>query len=439
MCVLHPHPHATKDVFKKKALPPIVKSRLRFLSRNFRIINEESVGTFSIWFVFLPLSLSLSLSPSLSLCDMSRLFSPLSLSAVSGVLTLQNRIVIAPMCQYSADSGCATDWHLFHWTNLLNSGAGLVILEATAVTPEGRITPDCLGLWDDKTEESLREMLSRAKRLSPPNVKVFLQLAHAGRKASTASPWKGGRYLSLDEGGWQSDAPSPIPFAADQTVVPHALSEDEIQKVVTAFANAAERAERIGLDGIEIHGAHGYLIHEFLSPLSNQRSDKYGGSFENRVRFACEVFTAIRSKFQRPIGIRLSATDWVDGGWTSEETAELAVLMKGMGCAYVHVSSGGLSHLQQIPARPHYQVPFAKLVKERSHIPTIAVGLITDPLKAEKILEDEEADCVALARGVLFNPRWGWTAAAALNGRVEASPQYWRCPPHGSGHIFTHP
>ena len=320
----------------------------------------------------------------------------------------------------------------------MNSGAGLVILEATAVKAEGRISPDCLGLWDDRTEEALRENLQRSRKNSP-HVPVFIQLAHAGRKASTSSPWKGHRCLNKEEGGWVTEAPSPIPYSDEQKITPHALTEKEIQNLLADFASSAERAERAGLDGIEIHGANGYLIHEFLSPLSNHRDDRYGGSYQNRIRFCLEVFQSIRSTFKGPLGIRLSASDWVEGGWTPEETADLAVTLKEMGCAYVHVISGGLLYLQKISEPPHYQVPFSKAVKQKSDIVTIANGLITDPHEAERILQEGDADCVALARGFLYNPRWGWTAAAALGEKVSVSPQYLRCAPHGFAGIFEVP
>ena len=365
---------------------------------------------------------------------MSLLFSKFSLGSPKGELQLSNRIVVAPMCQYSADDGAATDWHLMHWGSLLNSGAGLFIIEATGVTPAGRITPVCLGLWDERTEAALQDKLTRARALAQA-VPVFIQLAHAGRKGSSASPWHGGQLIDEDSGGWQSLAPSAVPQLPNETP-PRAFTVDEIQELIRAFVIAAQRAERIGVDGIELHGAHGYLLHQFLSPIANHRTDQYGGSFENRIRLVIELFTAVRANYQGVLGIRLLAYDWVEGGWTPEETAELALRLKALGCNYVHVSSGGVSHLQKIAIGPNYQVSFAKMIKEKSALTTMAVGLITEPHQAEAILQAGDADLVALARAFLYKPRWAWEAAAALQGKVTASSQYWRCLPREAQAIF---
>lgn len=270
---------------------------------------------------------------------MSLLFSNYALGSPRGPLTLPNRLVVAPMCQYSAVDGEAQDWHLMHWANLLNSGAGLFIIEATGVTPEGRITPACLGLWDDRTEAALKDKLSRARKLAPPTP-VFIQLAHAGRKASSATPWQGGQLLSTEQGGWETLAPSAIP-QLDGERLPHELSRLELQDLISAFVVAAQRAERIGVDGIELHGAHGYLLHQFLSPVANRRTDEYGGSFENRIRFPMELFKAVRAAYQGVLGIRISASDWIEGGWTPEETADFASQLKPIGCDFVHISSVG--------------------------------------------------------------------------------------------------
>lgn len=365
---------------------------------------------------------------------MSLLFSNYVLGSPRGPLTLPNRLVVAPMCQYSAVDGEAQDWHLMHWANLLNSGAGLFIIEATGVTPEGRITPACLGLWDDRTEAALKDKLSRARKLAPPTP-VFIQLAHAGRKASSATPWQGGQLLSTEQGGWETLAPSAIP-QLDGERLPHELSKLELQDLITAFVVAAQRAERIGVDGIELHGAHGYLLHQFLSPVANQRTDEYGGSFENRIRFPLELFKAVRAAYQGVLGIRISASDWIEGGWTPEETAEFASQLKPIGCDFVHISSGGISPKQKIAIGPNYQVPFAKIVKDQSGIPTMAVGLITEPEQAEAILQAGDADLIALARAFLFKPRWGWEAAAALGGNVPSNERYWRCLPREAQAIF---
>ena len=365
---------------------------------------------------------------------MSLLFTPFTFDAPRGPLTLPNRIVVAPMCQYSADAGLATDWHLTHWTSLLNSGAGLLILEATAVSPEGRITPACLGLWDDATQAALHDKLSRARRQAPA-VPVCMQISHAGRKASSEVPWRGGMLIAPQDGGWQPLGPSALAHLP-QEPAPAELTLEGIAKIQADFVETARRAQAIGIDAIELHGAHGYLLHEFLSPLSNQRQDAYGGSYENRIRFVMEVFQGVRKVFDGALGIRLSGTDWVDGGWTIEETADLSERLKAAGAQFVHVSSGGVSPLQKIAIGPEYQVHLAKAVKARTGLPTLAVGLITTPAQAEGVLQRGDADLVALARAFLYNPRWGWHAAAELQGQVQASSQYWRCLPKEAATIF---
>ena len=365
---------------------------------------------------------------------MSHLFSEFTLTSPRGPVHLANRAVIAPMCQYSADNGQATDWHLMHWANMLNSGAGLFIIEATAVTARGRITPTCLGLWDDATAGALSDTLGRARRLAPP-MPVCIQLSHAGRKGSSAAPWDGGKLLDAAHGGWQPEGPSNVPHLAEETP-PDAISAQGLADIQTAFVQAAQRAQAMGIEAVELHGAHGYLLHQFLSPLSNHRSDGYGGNFEGRIRFPLEVFQAVRAAFQGSLGIRLSATDWVEGGWTPEETADFALRLKQAGADFVHISSGGISPQQKIAIGPEYQVPFAKLIKQKSGLPTMAVGLITTPQQAEDILVRGDADLVALARTFLYKPRWMWEAAAALGGTVQASHQYWRCMPREAQGIF---
>lgn len=365
---------------------------------------------------------------------MSLLFSSYKLSSPEGDLILPNRIVVAPMCQYSAINGEAQDWHLMHWGNLLNSGAGLFIIEATAVTPEGRITPACLGLWNDQTELALKDKLTRARKLAP-DTPVFIQLAHAGRKASSATPWDGGQLLSKEQGGWETVAPSAIPQLTNERL-PHELSKSELQELITAFVAAAQRAERVGVNGIELHGAHGYLLHQFLSPVANQRTDEYGGSYENRIRFPLELFAAVRKAYSGVLGIRISASDWIEGGWTPEETADFASRLKPLGCDFVHISSGGISPLQKIAIGPNYQVPFAKIVKDKSGLPTMTVGLITEAQQAEDILQNGDADLIALARAFLYKPRWAWEAAAALGGTVSSNERYWRCLPREAQAIF---
>jgi 2,4-dienoyl-CoA reductase-like NADH-dependent reductase (Old Yellow Enzyme family) len=341
------------------------------------------------------------------------------------------------MCQYSAVEGYANDWHLSHWTNLLNSGAAMFTIEATAVTSDGRITPSCLGIWDDERAGAIERHLERARKLSPA-VPICIQLSHAGRKASSAVPWQGGQLLPVapgPTGGWETWAPSALPHAQGERA-PHELDAANIQRIIEGFAKAAERAQKMGIEAVELHAAHGYLLHQFLSPLANQRSDQYGGSFENRIRFLLEVFAQVRSVFKGVLGVRISATDWVDGGWTPEETADLSLILKSVGANFVHISSGGVSPLQKIAIGPNYQVQFAALAKQKSALPTIAVGLITQPEQAEEIIQKGEADLVALARAFLYKPRWGWEAAAALKGVVPAQPQYWRCLPREAQHIF---
>lgn len=366
---------------------------------------------------------------------MSSLFSPFDLSSPRGPLTLSNRVVVAPMCQYSAQNGCASDWHLMHWANLLNSGSAMMIIEATAVSPEGRITPQCLGLWDDASAHALEDKLHRARNLAP-SVPVAIQLSHAGRKASSAVPWEGGALLGLNEGGWKTLAPSAIPHQAHERT-PQALDKAGMDQILEDFVKAAKRAQSMGIDAVELHAAHGYLLHQFLSPIANQRSDAYGGSFDNRVRYVLEVFKAVRSAFTGPLGMRISAHDWVEGGWTPEETAQLSALLKGLGADFVHISSGGVSSAQKVQVAPNYQVGFAQQVKAHSGLSTIAVGLITEAEQANEIISSGQADLVALARALLYHPRWTWQAAARLNAQVSASKPYWRCLPKEAQHIFT--
>ena len=364
----------------------------------------------------------------------SLLFTPFSLPSPRGGLTLPSRIVVAPMCQYSAVNGLAADWHLMHWGNLLNSGAGLVTIEATAVLPEGRISPGCLGLWDDATEAAMTDTLQRARRLAPATA-VCIQLSHAGRKASSAAPWDGGKLLSSSEGGWETFGPSALPHLPTEAP-PTAMSLEYMAQVREAFVSAAQRAQRIGIDAIELHAAHGYLLHQFLSPLANQRTDAYGGSFENRIRFVMDVFTAVRAAYQGVLGLRLSATDWVDGGWDLEQSTALAHRLKAAGCDFIHVSSGGVSPQQKITLGVGYQVPFARQIRAACGMATMAVGLITEPQQAEAVLQAGDADLVALARAFLYQPRWGWQAAAALGGTVAAKEAYWRCLPRDAQAAF---
>jgi len=363
---------------------------------------------------------------------MSKLFEPLQI----GSLQLDNRIVIAPMCQYSAGDGSANDWHLIHLGQLALSGAGLLIIEATAVEREGRITPGCLGLYADANESALVPVLAALRARSP--IKIGMQLAHAGRKASSNVPWRGGQQIRAGEpGAWQAVAPSAVPHLPSEDA-PTALDRAGLARVRAAFAGAAQRATRLGLDGLEIHAAHGYLLHQFLSPIANQRDDEYGGSLVNRMRFPLEVFDAVRDAFphDKPVWARISATDWVDGGWDIDGTLALSHELKARGCAAIHVSSGGVAAQQAIKLGPGYQVPFARRVKDEVGLPTIAVGLITEPEQAETIIASGEADAIALARAMLYDPRWPWHAAAKLGAQVTVPPQYWRSQPREFKDLF---
>jgi 2,4-dienoyl-CoA reductase-like NADH-dependent reductase (Old Yellow Enzyme family) len=353
-----------------------------------------------------------------------------------GPLQLDNRIIIAPMCQYSARDGTPTDWHLIHLGHLALSGAGLLIIEATSVSPEGRITSGDLGLYSDENEEGIARVVAAVRAYSP--IKIAMQLAHAGRKASSRAPWEGGSQVRPEEpGGWKAVAPSEVAHAASEDA-PHALDSRGLVRVRKAFADSAKRAARLGLDGVEIHAAHGYLLHQFLSPLANRRDDEYGGSLENRMRFPLEVFDAVREAFpsDRPVWARVSATDWVPGGWDIDGTIALTRALKSRGCAAIHVSSGGVSPQQVITLGPGYQVPYAHRVKDEVGLPTIAVGLITDAEQAEAIIRCGEADAVSLARAMLYDPRWPWHAAAKLGAKVRAPQQYWRSQPREFKDLF---
>jgi NADPH2 dehydrogenase len=362
---------------------------------------------------------------------MSSLFSPFAVRD----LTLRNRIMISPMCQYSAEDGKPNDWHLMHLLTLAVSGAGLLCVEGTAVEPIGRITPGDLGLWDDATEAAFKPILAAIRKYS--NIAVAIQLAHAGRKGSSHVPWNGGALIASTDGGWQTVAPSAIPHKEGEEL-PQALDAEGMDRIRTAFVHSAKRADRLGFDAIEIHGAHGYLIHEFLSPISNQRTDQYGGTLENRLRYPLEIFEAVRAAFpaHKPVGVKVSATDWIDGGWDLPQTNAFATELKKRGADWVTASSGGISPLQKITLGPGYQAPFAKDIRASAGTTTIAVGLITEARQAEDIIASGSADLVALARAMLYDPRWPWHAAAELGATVEAPPPYWRSQPRGLEGLF---
>ena len=362
----------------------------------------------------------------------SKLFSPIHV----GGLELSNRIVIAPMCQYSAENGQMNDWHLIHLGTLANSGAGVLTIEATAVTPDGRISYGDVGLYDDACEAAMGRVLEGVRRWS--DMPIALQLAHAGRKASSHKPWDGGgQILPNDPNGWQTVAPSSIPYLPDYDA-PESLDAEGLDRLRKAFRDATVRAARLGLDAIQIHGAHGYLLHEFLSPISNQRTDAYGGSFENRIRFPLEIFEIVREAFpsDRPVTVRLSGSDWVDGGWTIEETVAFSKALEAAGASAIHVSGGGLSPDQTLALGPNYQVPFARAVKDAVDIPVVAVGLITEFEQAEAILNTGEADLIGIARAILYDPRWPWHAAAHFGDTAKAANQYLRCAPRRFKTVF---
>lgn len=365
----------------------------------------------------------------------TKLFSPIKV----GPLHLKNRIVIAPMCQYSADEGQMTDWHMMHLGNLALSGAGVLTIEATAVTPEGRITYGDVGLYSDACETAMGRVLNGIRRWS--DIPIAIQLAHAGRKASSELPWKGGHQLAPNAvGGWKTVAPSAIPFRESYDA-PEALDSQGLARIRDGFVEAAKRALRLGIDAVQLHSAHGYLLHEFLSPLSNQRTDEYGGSLENRMRFPLEVFDAVRAVWptSKPLTVRVSASDWVEGGWDIDGTIAYAKALEARGCDAIHVSSGGLSPDQKIAIGPNYQVPFARAVKQAVKMPVVAVGLITEFEQAEAILSTGDADLIALARTVLYDPRWPWHAAAHFGETIEAAPQYLMGRPRSHPKLFAPP
>lgn len=350
-------------------------------------------------------------------------------------LRLPNRIMVSPMCQYSATDGNASDWHLIHLGQLALGGAGLLCIEATAVEALGRITPACLGLYSDDNESALRRVVTALRRHA--DTPLAIQLGHAGRKASSQTPWDGGKLIAPEDGGWVPIAPSALAFSPSEPA-PREMGADDLARVREAFVHAAQRAQRLGLDAIELHAAHGYLLHEFLSPLSNQRSDNYGGSLENRMRFPLELFAAVRKVWPeaKPLGVRISASDWIEGGWDLPQSIEFAQRLKALGCDWIDASSGGLAPGQKIVLGPGYQVEFAEAIRRETGIPTIAVGLITEPKQAEDIVAAGRADMVALARGMLYEPHWAWRAAAELGGELSAPKQYWRAPPRGAEAIF---
>ncbi|TDE31586.1 NADH:flavin oxidoreductase/NADH oxidase [Flavobacterium ranwuense] len=350
----------------------------------------------------------------------SQLFLPLQIKSI----TLKNRIAISPMCQYSAQDGFANDWHLVHLGSRATGGAGLIIQEATAVSPEGRISPEDLGLWKDEHIEKMQQI---NRFIISQNSVPGIQLAHAGRKASAAAPWEGGRKLDETQGGWNTVASSAVAYH-DNEKAPVALDKSGIQKVIADFKSATKRAVQAGFQVLEIHAAHGYLLHQFLSPLSNFRTDEYGGSFENRVRLTLEIVEAVQSEWPNnlPLFVRISATDWAEGGWSIEESVQLSKILKEKGVDLIDVSSGGLVSHQQIPLGPNYQVPFAESIKKETGMMTGAVGLITEAIQAEEIIASGKADIVLFARESLRNPNLGLKFAEEHHANIQWPKQYER-------------
>jgi len=354
----------------------------------------------------------------------ARLFTPIQLGGV----TLPNRIVVSPMCQYSADDGCMSDWHFIHLGSLACSGAGLLNVEATGVTREGRISHGCTGLYSDHNQAAMKRVVDACRRIT--KAPIGIQLAHAGRKGSAHAPFHGGKPLGPAESPWQTVAPSAIPYDAGWHT-PRELDADEIRGLVDAFAAAAQRSVAIGFDLVEMHSAHGYLLHEFLSPLSNQRQDRYGGSLENRMRFPLEVARALREVWpkERALGARISGSDWADNGFGIADAIAYARELKAIGFDFLCVSSGGLVPHQRIKVEPGYQVPFAAQIRKAAAIAVRAVGMIVDPEHAEEIVASGKADMVALARGMLDDPRWVWHAAERFGVKLDYPPQYARSHP----------
>lgn len=355
----------------------------------------------------------------------SHLFTPIQLRSVE----LPNRIVVAPMCQYSAENGAPTDWHLMHLGQFAVAGPGLVFVEASGVEAAGRITPGCTGLWSDEQEAKFKQIADFCRGYG--NAKIGMQLAHAGRKASCDAPWNGAaQFAADDDRGWTVAGPSAVAYA-DGWQVPEALDDEGLDRIKRAFVQAAERCVRIGYDVVELHMAHGYLMAQFLSPLSNRRTDAYGGGLENRMRYPLEVFDAVRAVWpdELPLGVRISAVEWVDDGWSIEDSAAFARELKARGCDFIDVSSGGNTPRQEIDAGPGYQTGFAARIRRDSGLTTMAVGQITQARQAEGIIRSGQADMVALARGMLYDPHWVWRAAEELRAQASFPPQYARSHP----------
>ncbi len=351
------------------------------------------------------------------------LFQPLPLRG----LTLNNRVIVSPMCQYSAEDGLPTDWHMIHIGGLAMAGTGMLVIEAVGVEPRGRVTPQCLGLYDDATEAALKRIIDACQQHG--NTPVALQLGHAGRKASCHAPQNGGRPLAEDEGAWPTIGPSAVPFGPDWHT-PAEMTRSDMDDVIAAHVQATERAHRVGFAALEIHGAHGYLLSSFLSPLANRRGDAYGGDNAGRMRFPLELFATVRAAWpaDKPLGMRLNGTDWDDAGLSNEDAIAFARALKDLGCDFFDVTGGGNSMVRP-PLKPGYQAPFAQTIKQATGVPTMAVGMIRDPQIAEDLITTGQCDMVAIARGFLYEPRWTWRAAHELGAEGQYPPQYARANP----------
>ena len=356
---------------------------------------------------------------------MSKLFSPIHLRD----LELRDRIVVSPMCQYTADDGVMNDWHLMHLGQLSMGAGALLFTEATHVSAQGRISPGCAGLWNDEQQAAMQRVVAFCQTHGV--AKLGTQIAHAGRKASCNTPLNGSAPLAANEGAWQTVGPSPVGFAPDWHV-PEELDRAGLDRVKQEFVQAARRSDEIGFDVLELHGGHGYLLNQFFSPLSNQRSDDYGGTVDKRIRYPLEVFEAVRAAWpaEKPLGVRISAVDWVEGGTSVEDTIVFAQALQDLECDFIDITSGGVDHRQQITTGPGYQVEFASAVKQKIDIPVMAVGMIVRPQQAEEIISEGHADFVMLARGVMDDPHWAWHAAHALGVETVYPDQYIRCAPH---------
>ncbi len=363
---------------------------------------------------------------------MSQLFSPIAMRD----LELPNRVVVSPMCQYACEAdGIMNDWHLVNMAQYAIGAAGLVIAEATGVSPEGRISNQCTGLWNDEQEAAMKRVVDFCALHGV--AKMGIQLGHAGRKGSTRPPGEGGTPLNPEEAAWTTVAPSAIPYDPSWHV-PEELDRDGMAKIKADFAQATERAARAGFDVVEMHGGHGYLLSQFFSPLSNQRSDEYGGSVENRIKFPLEVFEVMRAAWpkEKPMGVRISAVDWVDGGSTVEDTIVYAKALQDLGCDFIDITTAGVDSRQKITVGKGYQVPMAAAVKEAIDIPVMAVGMLNDPHLAESVIAEGKADFVMLARGAMYDPRWAWHAAMELGAEASYPVRYQRCKPQAWPEAF---